>query len=183
MSRHIYLHVVSKKIYLYVNIHAGLHALATLGEIENMDCVSWDRTTSGGTVTIDQVVLACNKPLLMKALCINLPVHGNMMASALVRRNINASCSSICKTRGFRDHTRDIRICFRRDRLGMLSKNWFHRLWFGRSDEICYWQGFYLRVTSTFYFKGMRSGSEFKNYPLFRVYDHTKKWFYFKFRF
>ena len=40
MSRHIYSRVVSRQIYLYVNIHIGLHVLTILGVIENVDCVS-----------------------------------------------------------------------------------------------------------------------------------------------
>ena len=110
MSKHIYFLVVSRQIYLYINIHIGRHVLATLGVIEYVDCISWDRTTGGGMATIDPVVLAWNKPLFVKAWCINLPVHDKMLASTLVRRNINATCSSISRTRGNRDDTCDISI-------------------------------------------------------------------------
>ena len=111
MSRHTYSRVVSKQIYLHVNIHICLYALATLGVIKSVDCVSWVHATAGGMATNDPVVLACSKPLLMKALCINFPVHDKMFASSLVRRNIIASCSFISRTQGYRDDACDIRIC------------------------------------------------------------------------
>ena len=133
-----YSRVVSRQTYLHVNIHICLYALATLRVIRNVDCVSWDHATAGGMATIDPVVLACNKPLLMKALCINFPVHDKMFASSLVRRNINASCSFP----GLGDigmiHA-TLRFAFHRDRLGMLSKNGVHLLWFCRGDTLCYW--------------------------------------------
>ena len=79
-----------------------------LDVLENVDCVSWDRAAAVDMATIDPALLACNTPLLVKALCINLPAHDQISASLLVRRTIDALWSSISMTWEYKDDPCDI---------------------------------------------------------------------------